>query len=158
MCTDVVGCHCPGRSEGNRTSKNPPSPLLEQLRQLSPGTSIRHKRKTNTLEIMTVWPFFSPKSQNPCPNVHGKYWLFPSNPYPLTFGGVAVDFQTRFSQFSKKPHTQSDELAFKLSGGNLHWKYMKKGKLCTFCLKMYSTKQTNRLVEEQGWTCGRIYV
>ena len=154
MCTDVVGCHCPGRFEGNRTSKNPPLPLAWTVETIEP----RNVNKTQTQNKHT-WnhdsvAIFFPKFQNPCPNLRGKYWIFPSNPYPLTFGGVAVDFQTRFSQFSKKPHTQSDELAFKLSRGNLHWKYMKKGELCTFCLKMYSTKQTNR----QGWTGGRIYV
>ena len=44
MCTDVVGCHCPGRSEGNRTSKNPPLPLAWTVETIEP----RNVNKTQT--------------------------------------------------------------------------------------------------------------
>ena len=44
MCTDVVGCHCPGRFEGNRTSKNPPLPLAWTVETIEP----RNVNKTQT--------------------------------------------------------------------------------------------------------------
>ena len=158
MCTDVVGCHCPGRSEGNRTSKNPPLPLAWTVETIEPRnvnkTQTQNKHSGNHESLVF---FFSkiPKSMSKrtwkilnisLKSVSSHLWRC-----GCWFSNKVLPIQQKATHSIRRASIQTQRGEFAL-------KIHEKRQTMYILLKNVLKKQTNRLVEEQGWTCGRIYV